>query len=261
MTPVSRPVPPVEDFAALTVSPAFGGPKLERQSISEQVANRILGMVKSGNLRPGDRLPTEAQMTIALGISRPPLREALKALTIMGVLESRQGGRYSITDLSPSRLVAPFNAMLSIAKYNIAEHFECRRIVDVELVRLCTRRATAEERARILRLAHDGQAFLSDPVGFRLLDYEYHQALNAGAHNAMLATVALGLYDVALDARRVASAAPGVIPTSVSQHVEVAEAVVAGDEGAAAAAINRHLDHVLDSTLQSLAEMAASTPD
>jgi GntR family transcriptional repressor for pyruvate dehydrogenase complex len=193
---------------------------------------------------------------VALGISRPPLREALKALTIMGVLESRQGGRYSVTDLSPSRLVAPFNAMLSVAEYDIAEHFECRRIVDVELVRLCTRRATAEERARILQLAHDGQAFLADPIGFRLLDYEYHQALNAGAHNAMLATVALGLYDVALDARRVASAAPGVIPTSVRQHVEVAEAVMAGDEPAAAAAITRHLEHVRESTVQSMAQMA-----
>jgi GntR family transcriptional regulator, transcriptional repressor for pyruvate dehydrogenase complex len=246
-----------DGFASLGDDEAgFGGPKLERQPISEQVAKRILGMVKSGNLRPGDRLPTEAQMSVALGISRPPLREALKALTIMGVLESRQGGRYSVTDLSPSRLVAPFNAMLSVAEYDIAEHFECRSIVDVELVRLCTRRATADERARILQLAHDGQAFLTDPIGFRLLDYEFHQALNAGAHNTMLATVALGLYDVALDVRRVASAAPGVIPASVAQHVQVADAVMAGDEQAAAAAIIRHLDHVRLSTIQSMAAMA-----
>jgi GntR family transcriptional regulator, transcriptional repressor for pyruvate dehydrogenase complex len=255
---MTRPLAP-DGFAAAPDPPDFGGPKLARQPISEQVANRILGMVKSGNLRPGDKLPTEVQMAVAFGISRPPLREALKALTIMGVLESRQGGRYSVTDLSPSRLVAPFNAMLSVAEYDIAEHFECRRIVDVELVRLCTHRATAEQRARILQLAHDGQAFLTDPIGFRLLDYEYHQALNAGAQNAMLATVALGLYDVALDARRIASAAPGVIPTSVRQHVEVADAVMAGDEAAATAAITRHLEHVRDSTVQSIAQMAQRT--
>ena len=260
MTPVTRPALSADSFADTEAPASFGGPKLERQPISELVAKRILGMDKSGNLRPGDRLPTEAQMAVALGISRPPLREALKALTIMGVLESRQGGRYTVTDLSPSRLVAPFNAMLSVAEYDIVEHFECRRIVDVELVRLCTRRASPEERARILQLAHDGTAFLSDPVGFRLLDYEFHGALNAGAHNAMLATVALGLYDVALDARRVASASPGVIPTSVRQHVEVAEAVLAGDEEAAAAAIGRHLDHVQQSTLESMAEMARSAP-
>lgn len=246
-----------EAFGAAGEEPAgFGGPKLSRQPISEQVAGRILGMVKSGNLRPGDRLPTEAQMAVAFGISRPPLREALKALTIMGVLESRQGGRYYVTDLSPSRLVAPFNAMLSIVEYDIDEHFECRQIVDVELVRLCTRRATPEERTRILQLAHDGKAFLTDPIGFRLLDYEFHQALNAGAHNTMLATVALGLYDVALDARRIASAARGVIPASVRQHIEVAEAVMAHDEAGAVAAVISHLEHVRDSTRASMAQMA-----
>lgn len=233
----------------------FGGPALERGSISEQVANRILGMIKSGNLRPGDKLPTEAQMSVAIGISRPPLREALKALTIMGVLESRQGGRYTVSDLSPSRLVAPFNAMLSVADYDINEHFECRSIVDVELVRLCTQRASRELRQRILKLAVDGQAFHGDPVGFRLLDNEFHQALNAGARNGMLTTMAQGLYDVGLDVRRVASTLPGVIEKSVRQHIEVAEAVAARNEAAATAAIRRHLEHVRDSTVESMAQM------
>ena len=76
----------------------------------------------------------------------------------------------------------------------------------------------------------------------------------------MLATVALGLYDVALDARRVASAAPGVIPVSVQQHIEVAEAVMAHDEDRAVAAVTRHLEHVRDSTRASMAEMA-QTPE
>src|SRR6187402_1666832 len=56
----------------------FAGGTLERRSIAEQVANRIMAMIKSGNLKAGDRLPTEQQMGIAFGISRPPLREALK---------------------------------------------------------------------------------------------------------------------------------------------------------------------------------------
>ena len=87
------------------------GGTLDRKPIAEQVTTRIMAMIKSGNLKSGDRLPTEAQMCVAFGISRPPLREALKALTLMGVLESRQGWRYTVTDLSPTRMVAPFNAM------------------------------------------------------------------------------------------------------------------------------------------------------
>ena len=231
----------------------FGGGALKRRSISEQVADRIMGMIKSGNLKSGDRLPTEQQMGIAFGISRPPLREALKALTLMGLLASRQGGRYTVTDLSPSRLVAPFNVMLSGPDYDVQEHFEARSVVDTELVRLCTGRATPEQRQRILKLAVDGRAFHHNPVAFRLLDIEFHQALNTGARNRLLSTLAQGLYDIGLDVRREASAVPGVIKTSVEQHCEVAEAVMAVDERAAVNAYRRHLEHVRDTTIQSMA--------
>jgi GntR family transcriptional repressor for pyruvate dehydrogenase complex len=230
----------------------FGGGTLERRSISEQVANRILAMIKSGNLKSGDRLPTEAQMGIAFGISRPPLREALKALTLMGVLESRQGGRYSVTDLSPSRLVAPFNVMLSVGEYDVDEHFEARTVVDLELVRLCAERATPEQRQRIMQHAVDGRAFFHDPVAFRLLDIEFHQSLNDAADNRLLTALAQGLYDIGLDVRRVASAVPGNIEKSVSQHIEVAEAVMARNPDAAVAAYRRHLEHVRDTTIAAM---------
>lgn len=227
---------------------------LEGRSIAEQVANRIMAMIKSGNLKSGDRLPTEQQMGIAFGISRPPLREALKALTLMGVLESRQGGRYTITDLSPSRLVAPFNVMLAVSEYDVNEHFESRLVVDLELVRLCVSRAGPEQRQRIHKLAVDGRAFHADPVAFRLLDMEFHQALYTGAQNRLLSALAQGLYDVGLDLRRVASAVPGVIEKSVGQHCEIAAAVVAGDAEAAVAAYRRHLEHVRDTTIETMTD-------
>jgi GntR family transcriptional repressor for pyruvate dehydrogenase complex len=236
----------------------FGGPAIERRPIAEQVASRIMAMIKSGNLKSGDRLPTERQMGIAFGISRPPLREALKALTLMGVLESRQGGRYTVTDLSPSRLVAPFNTMLAVSDYDVNEHFEARLVVDLDLVRMCTLRATLEQRQRIMKHAIDGKAFYSDAVAFRLLDIEFHQSLNDAAGNRLLSAVAQGLYDIGLDVRRVASAMPGNIEKSVSQHIEIAEAILADDAMAAAAAYRRHLEHVRDTTIEAMASLASS---
>lgn len=232
---------------------SFGEVALDRRPIAEQVANRIMGMIKSGNLKSGDRLPTEQQMTIAFGISRPPLREALKALTLMGVLESRQGGRYTVTDLSPSRLVAPFNAMLAVADYDVHQQFETRSVVDLELVRMCARRAPVEQLNRIMKLAVDGRAFEGDPVAFRLLDIEYHQAINVGAGNPLLSALAQVLYDLGLDVRRNASEVPGVIKKSVEQHVVIAEALIARDEQAAADAYRLHLEHVRDTTIHSMA--------
>ena len=240
-----KPAPKVETSGALP----------DRRSISEQVAHRILSMVKSGNLRPGDRLPTEQQMGLAFGISRPALREALKALSLMGILESRQGGRYSVTDLSPSRLIAPFNVMLSTNDFDVNEHFEARLVVDLELVRLCALRASGEHRARIMKHAIDGRAFYHDPVGFRLLDIEFHQSLNEGADNRMLSAMAQGLYDVGLDVRRVASEMKGNIKKSVMQHIEIAEAIAKGQAEMATNAYRRHLEHVRDTTLVAMRKL------
>ena len=236
--------------------PASFGALPPRAPISEQVADRITGMIKSGNLRAGDRLPTEAQMALAFGISRPALREALKALTLMGVLESRQGGRYSVTDLSPSRLMQPFSLLLSAGGYDAEAHFEARALVDCELARGAARRADPDQRARLRRLATDGAYVTDDPVAFRLLDVEFHTLLNASAGNPYLLAVAQGLYDVGLDLRREASALPGVIETSVRQHEAIAEAVAAGDAEAAAEAYRTHLRHVRDTTLIVLAREA-----
>lgn len=239
-------------------APGFEGAAIERRSIAEQVAGRILALVKSGNLKSGDRLPTEQQMALALGISRPALREALKALTILGVIDSRQGGRYTVTDLSPSRLMAPLQFIVFVKNYDVHAHFEARAAVDLELVRLCCARATDKERARITQLAEHGRAFVADPVGFRVHDFEFHQTINEAARNLLLKTVAQGLYDIALDARRIATELPGVIATSVGDHVRIATGVAADDPAAAVAAYRIHLEHVRATTEQALARTAAS---
>ncbi|MEO0636947.1 MAG: FadR/GntR family transcriptional regulator [Pseudomonadota bacterium] len=232
------------------------GTGLSRTSISEQVSDRVLAMLKSGNLKAGDKMPTEAQMCRAFGISRPPLREALKALTLMGVLESRQGGRYTVTDLSPSRLVTPFSILLSVQDYDIQVQSEARSVVELELVRFCTQRASEEHCSRILTLANEGLAFHDNPIGFRLNDLEYHQAINEGAQNPLLTTISDGLYNVAVDARRIASSNPGVIEVSVSQHIAVAEAICRRDADTAVNVYREHLLHVRDTTIAAISELS-----
>ena len=225
---------------------------IDRPSISEQVSTRILSMIKSGNLKAGDKLPTEKQMCVALGISRPPLREALKALTLMRILESRQGGRYTVTDLSPSRLVTPFNLFLSVPEKDLRKQFEARAAVELDLVRLCVERADDKQCERIVSLGADGHNFYDDPVGFRLMDVEFHQAINKGADNQILSMISEGLYNVALDARRLVSGNPNVNEISARQHCLVAEAIANRDSEAAALFYCEHLDHVLETTLNAI---------
>lgn len=227
-----------------------------RGSISEQVANQILALVKSGHLKARDRLPTESQMTLALGISRQPLREALKALTLMGILESRQGGRYTVTDLSPLRLVEPFNVMMSSRSYDATHHYEARSVVELECVRLCAERASPELRAEISSLAVQCPPTASDSLAFCTLDLQFHGAIYSGACNGFLEAMARGLFTIGLDIRRETTHLPGLVARSCQEHARIAEAIAARDGDGAVDAYRAHLLNIRDTTLSVIAAPA-----
>ena len=86
-------------------------------------------------LRAGDRLPSERELIDILDISRPSLREALRALSMLGVVDTRHGGGAYVTDLEARTLLAPLDFFLSLSEANLADAFESRRIVELEIVR------------------------------------------------------------------------------------------------------------------------------
>ena len=101
-----------------------------------------------------------------------------------------------------------------------------------------------------MKLAVDGRAFHDDPVAFRLLDIEFHQSLNDAARQPpAVARWRRGSTTSGSTCGAWRATMPGVIEKSVGQHIEVAEAVLAGDADAAAAAYRRHLEHVRDTTI------------
>jgi len=229
---------------------------LERRTVADQVAQRIIALVKSGNLRAGDKLPSEAELAAAFNISRPSVREGLKMLRILGVTESRQGGRYYITDLSITRLIKPLHFIVLLQEYDADAHLAARTAVDLALVRLACERATPAVVQKLQTLAKAGHKFTTDPVGFRLLDFEFHQTINESASSPILARISLSLYELGFEFRRIATEAPGVIKTSVADHDLIVKAMAARKPDLAEKAFRSHLDHVRETTLhaQSIVE-------
>jgi GntR family transcriptional regulator, transcriptional repressor for pyruvate dehydrogenase complex len=223
---------------------------LRQRTIADQVVERIIELIKYGSLRAGDRLPSEGELTSAFRISRPSVREGLKMLCALGIVESRQGGRYYITDLSPTRLIEPLQFVVLLHAYDVDAHLEARTAIDLILVKLACERAQQDEIRKIQLLAKDGHRFTSDPIGFRLLDFEFHRTINGAAGNALLARISQSLYELEFEFRRVATETPGVIARSIADHDVIARAIAARDPRLAERAFRRHLENVRDSTIE-----------
>ena len=216
--------------------------------LGEQVVSRIMELVRTGNLRPGDRLPPERELIEIFAISRPSLREALRSLSILGVIATRHGGGAFVTDLEAKTLLAPLDFFMSLTRSNLVDAFDCRRVVEMEIVRRTALNAGKKDVADFKDMAAAHAAVLDDPIGFRILDSRFHEKLYVTAGNPVLHRMAYGLYNLGLDLRRRATAEFGAIPRSAADHGRIVEAIIARDPEAAAEAMRTHLCNIEDST-------------
>lgn len=232
-----------------------------RKPVSERVAARLLDLIRTGNLKAGDKLPTENELAAAMQVSRPVVREALRGLSILGIVESVQGGRCYVTDLSPSRLMAPIQMVIAIDESNVDALYEARSSVEGEVLQLAARRVTDVNLARLREMVRAGHALASDAVGFRVLDLEFHQYLMEIAANPFLERIARSLYDLGMEYRRVAVETPGVMTRSAAEHDAIVQALELRDPAKAAEAMRTHLASISKTTHDAMTLMRKAKGD
>ena len=225
-------------------------PLLRSKSAAERVVTHVIDLIRSGNLKAGDRLPPEAELARAFQVSRPVVREALRGLAILGVVETRQGGRCFVTDLTVARLMAPLQFVISLDESSAESLHRARLTVETGLARQAAERADEKTLARLDEMVAAGFELTDDPLGFRMLDQQFHRSIGQLGGNPFLEVVSQSLYELGMEYRRAASETPGVIERSAAEHRAIVEALRARDPDAAAAAMGAHLESIHETTVE-----------
>ncbi|MFC0239944.1 FCD domain-containing protein [Rhodopseudomonas telluris] len=221
----------------------------------ESLSDRIEALIALRGLKPGDRVPSERQLAVDLGVSRPTLREAIRQLATRGLLVSRHGGGTFVTaatDSDPMR-----TALLPLASLARSEAgywrdvMEIRRLIEGETASFAALRADEADKA-MLEVAYQGvlNAPADDLDAQARLDAAFHMAVCTAAHNVVLQQVMAGLLglleaSISQSLRRLYHL-PGILDELNDQHREIRDAVISGDAESARAAASRHLDFVED---------------
>ncbi|SHE66033.1 regulatory protein, gntR family [Marinomonas polaris DSM 16579] len=222
---------------------------IDRESIAEKVVNKILSLVQSGNLKPGDKLPSEKELMTVFSVSRPTLREALRALSILGITATKKGGGTYISELKAADLLRPLEFFVSIEDQSIRDIFECRRILECEMVAKAAACVTDQQLIEFDQLISVQKEAVKDPVAFRISDQKFHELLATISGNVVLARLADGMYNIAMDARRKATEMEGVLPQSIADHIAIVNALKKKDSTLASEAMREHLNNIENSTL------------
>jgi GntR family transcriptional regulator, transcriptional repressor for pyruvate dehydrogenase complex len=215
----------------------------QRVSLTNEAIARIRTLIQSGQLPPGAKLPPEQQLAAQLGISRSPMREAVKALAVARVLDVRRGDGTYVTSLAPAVLLEGLGLAVELMQGNtLLELTEVRRLFEPIATGLAATRVTPDRLAEI-RGHLDAMHAASDDV--ELLnkhDAAFHRAVVAAAGNETLTTLIDGISSRTLRARvwrgMVEANAAG---RTLAEHEAIYTALVDGDGPLAQAAALMHV--------------------
>lgn len=215
-----------------------------RSTLPEEVANRVLTLIREQELRPGDKLPAERNLAGMMEVSRPVVREALRALSLMRVVDIRQGDGTYITSLEPRQLIAHLDFVFSKDSVALVQLLEARRVIEAGNVRLAARRVSETEIGELRDLVLSMAGCIDDPARFSELDIAFHNAVCAVANNFLLVQFMAIVSTLGRVSRERTGGLREVREAALHDHWQLLEALRARDPDAAEQAMLDHLDHV-----------------
>jgi GntR family transcriptional repressor for pyruvate dehydrogenase complex len=162
-------------------------------AVTDEAIEKIKGMIVSGALRPGDRLPKESELAADLGLSRNSLREAVRALALMRILDVRQGDGTYVTSLDPQLLLEALSFVVDFHRDDtVLEFLAVRRILEPAATAMASSRITDDELAAL-----DAQldALGPEPSVEQLVasDLDFHRGIVQSSGNSVLLSLLDGL--------------------------------------------------------------------
>ncbi|MEQ9562365.1 MAG: FadR/GntR family transcriptional regulator [Woeseiaceae bacterium] len=211
------------------------------RTLSSQIVSHIRGALFSGELCPGDFLGSEADLSKQFGVSRMSVRDALRSLEAMGIVDIRMGskGGATISEGSSDRFADALAIQLVLIGVSRDDVMQARVGIEQMAARLAARNATAADVRQLRALLDDAKRNLDDPEATSRLGEEFHMAVASASGNAVLVSQLQAFRDVLW--------APGVRPDEnlakkiYDAHDRVLELIEARDEERAAASMAQHV--------------------
>lgn len=195
----------------------------------------IQQLITDGTLRPGDKLPVEKDLAAQLNISRNSVREAVRALTSMRVLRTRQGDGTYVTSLDPELLLDTITFVADLHRDATVLHFfEVRRLLEPEATAMAAQRLSTQDLSTLNGLLHEAEQFAAGPhVDHQKMvenDHAFHSLIIRACGNPVLSSLIASMSGKTLRVRVWRSLTlEGVTPHTVAEHRAIYQALADRD--------------------------------
>jgi GntR family transcriptional repressor for pyruvate dehydrogenase complex len=156
---------------------------IKTSKISDEVYKQIVSLIGNGQLKPGDKIPSEREMASELGISRQSIREALNRAEVMGLIQVRQGEGSFILSSVREPLKPPLTVIIEKEAERIFEFLEIRKLIEGWCAEKAALEATGEELEDMKRILNKMKKVVSKDKQWEELDLELHFSIAKATHN------------------------------------------------------------------------------
>lgn len=216
------------------------------KKLYRRIADSIAAEIESGHYKPGDRLPTERELAVQFGVSRPSLREAMIALEIMGLIEAKQG--LGITVSPPKHRSPP----ITDSEIGAFELIEARRLFEGEVAALAAPLVSDEQLSELENLIKDMGD--SDQGKAEKADRDFHMLIAQSTGNGAMVSSIENLWDWRYTsplARNILARAANLgMNDRIREHTEILDALKTRSPVAARQSMHDHMDRVIEHLLR-----------
>ena len=219
--------------------------RIVRRKLSDEVLERLLRLISEGNLKAGDPMPSERELMARFGVGRPAIREAMQALSNIGLVSISHGERAKVQELTAQSIIKQVDAsahlMLSRSTDSLEHLKNARLFFERGMVREAAEKATSEDVTRLRATVDEQRRMLGNAEGFMAADMKFHMQIAAISGNPIFVSVSeamlgwLKAYHVDL------LIWSGKETFTLAEHGEIIGAIERRDAEAAEAALVRHL--------------------
>lgn len=227
--------------------------EIKTTKVYEQVIVQIKDMINSGTLKKGDKLPSERELASGLGVSRASIREALRALEVIGLISCRQGEGNFVRESFDDNLFEPLSVMFTLNQSKPSDIFDLRRVMEVETAALAAKSITKEELEELKKLI-DVMNDCEDEEKKVKLDKKFHYKIAKASKNFLIVTV-LSTLSTLIDSL-IKDARAQILKNKKNeeiidlQHKSIVDALEKGDSEEAASMMRIHMKLINENLIE-----------
>ena len=226
--------------------PELGFEAVQKRTISDEIANQLIASILEGRLRFGDKLPAERELATRFQSSRPSVREALRTLSIVGLIDIRQGEGAFVVDEHSEFVAKAFSWVVLLDPATTQEIIEARIAIEGTLARLAAQRRTTQmidELDQFIASMRDAQSGRElDLQRFAAADLGFHMAIARISRNKALSRTLTAIRSLLADWIERALSVQDTAAEAHAQHQIIRNAIARSDGVAAETAMREHLE-------------------